>query len=160
MSLYKEPRDALVPWPSCSRSNPVRDPLPLASLLLASLTPCPPGLASATNTRVDSACKHIQQCRVSTDDMLQYTGAVKDMETLEREKYRYCIHKDECVIGIGRAWWPDDSRKRTNNAYPRVISNLGSVSPPARPRASCVRMTCGEGSFPAAEGRTRRCLST
>ena len=32
------------------------------------------------------------------------------------------------MIGIGRPWAPDMSRKRTNNAYPRVISNLGQLS--------------------------------
>lgn len=38
---------------------------------MSQLLPYQPSLASATNTRVDSACKHIQQCRVSTDDMMQ-----------------------------------------------------------------------------------------
>lgn len=51
-----------------------------------------------------------------------------DSETLQREKYRFCVHKDEPVIGIGRAWKTTHNRKRTNNAYPRVISNLGCVS--------------------------------
>lgn len=82
-----------------------------------------PSLASATNTRVDSACKHIQQCRVSTDDMLKYAG--DDVDEVRKNKYRYCIHKDELVLGIGRPWNPSMTRKRTNNAYPRVISSLG-----------------------------------
>lgn len=38
------------------------------------LLPFQPSLAQATNTRLDSACKHIQQCRVSTDDMMRFTG--------------------------------------------------------------------------------------
>ena len=82
-----------------------------------------PSLASATNTRVDSACKHIQQCRVSTDDMLKYAG--DDVDEVRKNKYRYCIHKDELVLGIGRPWNAAMTRKRTNNAYPRVISSLG-----------------------------------
>ena len=41
---------------------------------MSQLLPYQPSLASATNTRVDSACKHIQQCRVSTDDLLLYRG--------------------------------------------------------------------------------------
>lgn len=49
-------------------------------------------------------------------------------EELQRSKYRYCIHKDEFVVGIGRPWAQDSGRKRTNNAYPRVISNLGQLS--------------------------------
>ena len=45
---------------------------------MSQLMPFQPSLASATNTRVDSACKHIQQCRVSTDDLLQYTQPKND----------------------------------------------------------------------------------
>jgi hypothetical protein len=66
------------------------------------LLPFQPSLAQATNTRLDSACKHIQQCRVSTDDMLRFVR--EDAEELQRNKYRYCIHKDELVVGVGRPW--------------------------------------------------------
>ena len=69
-----------------------------------SLLPFQPSLAQATNTRIDSACKHIQQCRVSTDDMMRFTG--NDALELTRNKYRYCVHKDELVVGISRAWYP------------------------------------------------------
>lgn len=96
---------------------------------MTDLLPYQPSLASATNTRLDTSCRHHQQCRVSTDDMLAYTMPVKnDHEELQRNKYRYCIHKDEFVIGIGRPWVSAITRKRTNNAYPRVISNLGQLA--------------------------------
>ena len=62
---------------------------------MAQLLPYQPSLASATQTRVDSACKHIQQCRVSTDDLLALTNPRNDQEQLQREKYRFCVHKDE-----------------------------------------------------------------
>ncbi len=65
------------------------------------LLPFQPSLAQATNTRLDSACKHIQQCRVATDEMLNFVG---DIEEIQRNKYRYCIHKDELVVGLGRPW--------------------------------------------------------
>lgn len=68
------------------------------------LLPHQPSLAQATNTRVDSACKHIQQCRVSTDDMMRFVQ--DNSEELQRNKYRYCVHKDELVVGIGRPWSP------------------------------------------------------
>jgi hypothetical protein len=68
------------------------------------LLPFQPSLAQATNTRLDSACKHIQQCRVSTDDMTRFV--LEDNEELQRNKYRYCIHKDEMVVGVGRPWCP------------------------------------------------------
>jgi hypothetical protein len=95
---------------------------------MSDLLPYQPSLASATNTRLDTSCRHHQQCRVSTDDMLLYTETPMDQEELQRHKYRYCIHKDEFVIGLGRPWVTDKSRKRMNNAYPRVISNLGQLS--------------------------------
>ena len=97
-----------------------------------------PSLASATNTRVDSACKHIQQCRVSTDDMLYYAG--NDVDEVRKNKYRYCIHKDELVLGIGRAWVHNMTRKRTNNAYPRVISSLGQKAHAAEGSKSFIEM--------------------
>ena len=91
------------------------------------LLPFQPSLAQATNTRLDSACKHIQQCRVSTDDMMRYVK--EDAEELQRNKYRYCIHKDELVVGIGRPWDSGTVMKRVSNAaYPRVISNLGALN--------------------------------
>ena len=65
------------------------------------LLPFQPSLAQATNTRLDSACKHIQQCRIATDEMLSFVG---DVEEIQRNKYRYCIHKDELVVGLGRPW--------------------------------------------------------
>ena len=102
-----------------------------------SLLPFQPSLASATNTRLETAARHNQQCRVSTDDMLMYVG--HDQEELQRQKYRYCIHKDEFVVGIGRPWKPNASRKRTNNAYPRVISNLGAWNPAVDPGPDLIK---------------------
>jgi hypothetical protein len=91
------------------------------------LLPFQPSLAQGTNTRLDSACKHIQQCRVSTDDMMRFV--MEDGEELQRNKYRYCVHKDELVVGIGRPWDARTTVKRVaNSAYPRVISNLGCLA--------------------------------
>ena len=84
-----------------------------------------PSLASATSTRLDSACKHIQQCRVSYDHMLDFVGNASD---LERNKMQYCVHKDEMTVGVGRPWADDLVRKLPLNAYPRVISNLGNIA--------------------------------
>ena len=68
----------------------------------SSLLPFQPSLGQATNTRLDSACKHIQQCRISTDNMLRFVK--NDRDELERNLFRYCIHKDELVVGLGRPW--------------------------------------------------------
>lgn len=84
-----------------------------------------PSLATATSTRVDSACKHIQQCRVSYDHMLDFVGSSHE---LERNKMMYCVHKDELAVGVSRPWKDDVVRKLPLSAYPRVISNLGNIT--------------------------------
>lgn len=84
-----------------------------------------PSLASATSTSVDSACKHIQQCRVSYDHMLDFVGNAHE---LERNKMQYCVHKDEMAVGISRPWVGDLVRKLPPSAYPRIVSCLGDVT--------------------------------
>jgi len=88
------------------------------------LLPYQPSLASATNTRVDTAARHMQQCRVSTDDMMRLVN--NETEELLRNKFRYCVHKDELAVGVGRPWDPSVVKKM-NNAYPRILSNLGAL---------------------------------
>lgn len=90
------------------------------------LLPMQPSLGSATNTRVDSSKLHLQ-CRVSNEDMSYYTEPKNDQEDIKRNKYRYCIDKDELTIAVGRPWDVTVAHKKTNNAYPRVISNLGAM---------------------------------
>jgi hypothetical protein len=46
---------------------------------------------------------------------------------LTKNKYRYCVHKDELVVSVSRPWLTSEARKKMNNAYPRVISNLGMI---------------------------------
>jgi hypothetical protein len=84
-----------------------------------------PSLASATSTRVDSACKHIQQCRVSYDHMLDF---VENSHELERNKMQYCVHKDEMAVGVARPWMKERVRQLPISAYPRIISNLGDIT--------------------------------
>ena len=89
--------------------------------------PYQPSLATATNTRVETAARHMQQCRVSFDDMVMF---VQDQAIeLQRQKYRYCVHKDELVLGIGRPWSRGHAVRRStaNLAYPPVVSNLGDL---------------------------------
>lgn len=104
------------------------------------LLPYQPSLASATGTRVDSACKHHHQCRVSTDDLLKMTLPKNNVLELQRNKYRYCVHKDELVVAFGRPWSSDESRKVANNAYPRVTSNLGMWDGTTPESQVCIKM--------------------
>ena len=83
-----------------------------------------PSLASATGTLLDSACKHIQQCRVSYDHMLHF---VSNSDELEKREKDYCVHKDEMVVGVARPWKKTKTRQLPPSAYPRVVSNLGNI---------------------------------
>ena len=90
-----------------------------------------PSLPQSTSTHLDSACKHIQQCRVSQDHMTKFLHwhNAPDPDELIRNKYRYCVHKDELVLGVGKCWAKDGCDKKfQNNAYPRVVSNLGGLT--------------------------------
>ena len=86
-------------------------------------------LAGATSSRVDSASKHIQACRVSTEFFIQsLSGQVDNPQAeLENNKMKYCLHKDEFVIGLGRPMYGSSSIVTRKKAYPSVISNMGRM---------------------------------
>lgn len=79
-------------------------------------------LPAATGTRLDSGCKHIQQCRVSQDHLARL--ATDGQEGLRRHKLQFAVHKDELVLGVGKNW-NNAVPVNGNSAYPRVLSNLG-----------------------------------
>ena len=81
-------------------------------------------LGSATSTRLDSGCKDIQQCRVSQDHLTRLADGGADR--LKLRKYQYAVHKDELVLGVAGEWSLSPPL-HGNNAYPRVISNLGDA---------------------------------
>jgi hypothetical protein len=85
-------------------------------------------LASATNSRVDSASKHIVACRVNTDYMKMccHVGGNNEKE-LKANKMKYCMNKDEIVMGIGRPF-RQSSNINTMKAYPSVITTMGNTS--------------------------------
>ena len=86
-----------------------------------------PSLGNITGTNLDSACKHIQQCKVSFDHMILFSEGA---EELEKEKMKYCAHKDEVIVGIGRPWKKAKVRTLPPSAYPRIVSNLGNIAKP------------------------------
>lgn len=97
-----------------------------------------PSLASASSTRVDSACKHIQQCRVSYDHMLDFVGSAHE---LEKNKMQYCVHKDEMTVGVSRPWVKPLTRTLPPSAYPRIVSNLGNIANGVDPQYTlCMKM--------------------
>ena len=87
-----------------------------------------PSLASATSTRIDSGCKHIQQCRVSQDHMVKFARTGNHSgDDLLNNKYGYAVHKDEPVLALRECWY-DRDKTYGQNAYPRVVSNLGRMA--------------------------------
>lgn len=93
-------------------------------------------LASATSSRVDSASKHIQACKVNTDYMLSLVEGTCDNGSMElqQNKMKYCMHKDDVVIGIGRCKYGSSINQSTcrKKAYPSVVTTLGRMSDFAR----------------------------
>lgn len=90
-----------------------------------------PGLPMITGTRIDSAAKHQVACRVDFERMLSWVG--HDHLVLQREKMRYCMHKDDLVIGCSvpvRSNEPARANGR-NKAYPSVVVTLADMQPAA-----------------------------
>ena len=80
-------------------------------------------LGSATHTRVDSAAKHIRQCKIHERLMSLWYGD-PDHEAMHRQKNRYATVKDDLVLNVneslGKACTPTE-------AYPSVMSNFTSM---------------------------------
>jgi hypothetical protein len=81
-------------------------------------------LGSDTHTRVDSAAKHIRQCKIH--ERLMGMWSDKDAETMHRQKNTYATMKDELVLNVNeslsKAYTPSE-------AYPSVVSNFTSLHP-------------------------------
>ena len=79
-------------------------------------------LGSATHTRVDSAAKHIRQCKIH--ERLMGVWFDKDAEQMHRQKNTFATTKDELVLNVnemlGKACQPSE-------AYPSVVSNFTSL---------------------------------
>jgi len=82
-------------------------------------------LGSATHTRVDSAAKHIRQCKIDERRMRVWVGNT-DVEAMHRQKNKYATMKDDLVLNvnetIGKLCTPTE-------AYPSVMSNFTSIHP-------------------------------
>jgi hypothetical protein len=50
------------------------------------------------------------------------------MRELQVNKMKYCMHKDDIVIGLGRCLYADNINVSTKKAYPSVISTIGGTS--------------------------------
>jgi hypothetical protein len=86
-------------------------------------------LASATSTRVDSASKHIVPCKVGTDYMASLCADTSEnaMRELQVNKMKYCMHKDDLVIGLGRPMYGSSICNNRKKAYPSVIVTIAPM---------------------------------
>jgi hypothetical protein len=54
------------------------------------------------------------------------------MRELQINKMKYCMHKDDIVIGLGRPMFGSSINSSKKKAYPSVIVTLASMEPYAR----------------------------
>jgi hypothetical protein len=78
-----------------------------------------PSLASSTSSRIETAAKHMQQCRISYSHMYNFLNG--DDELLRKRKDLFCLHKDEVAVGVGDALLKN-SPSFSRSAYPLVVS--------------------------------------
>jgi hypothetical protein len=81
-------------------------------------------LGSATHTRVDSAAKHIRQCKIQ--EWLMGVWFDKDAESMHRQKNTYATMKDELVLNVNESL---GKACRPSEAYPSVVSNFTALLP-------------------------------
>lgn len=62
-----------------------------------------------------------------------------------RDKYKYCAHKDDLLMCVGSAMFPDVHAIPGKQAYPPVVSNLGDISAPEK------ALICLANAMPAGE---------
>jgi hypothetical protein len=81
-------------------------------------------LGSMTGTVVDSAAKHIRQCKVNTDIMSVW--ATCDQHAMHQNKYKYITHKDDLVLNVTQKIGRALSNKL--DVYPSVVSTFGDMN--------------------------------
>jgi hypothetical protein len=81
-------------------------------------------LGSSTHTRVDSAAKHIRQCKIHERLMLVWLGGSQGHEVMHRQKNMYATMKDDLVLNVNESLSPGYA---SSDAYPSVLSNFTSL---------------------------------
>lgn len=92
-------------------------------------------LASSTATAIESASKHNLQCRVATDIILQWVstqdgnnGVESAANIVKSNKMKYCMHKNDIVVGVRNGWKKDEIIGITNKAYPHVLTTYSGLT--------------------------------
>lgn len=84
----------------------------------------PVSLGSVTHTRVDSAAKHIRQCKINERLMLTLNNVTHDV--MHRNKNKHATMKDDLVLNVNESLGPITS---ATEAYPSVMSNFSGLHP-------------------------------
>lgn len=90
-----------------------------------------PSIANITSSRIESASKHHLAVRVDFEHMLSWVGY--DQTVLQKEKMKWCMHKDDMVIGCSRPVRQNEPARGSvrNKAYPSVVTTLAKMELPA-----------------------------
>lgn len=80
-------------------------------------------MGTMTGTLVDSAAKHIRQCKVNTDIMAVW--ATCDAQAIHQNRYKYITHKDDLVLNVTQKIGRSLSNKM--DVYPSVVSNFADI---------------------------------
>ena len=84
----------------------------------------PVSLGSVTHTRVDSAAKHIRQCKINERLMLNLNSLTHDV--MHRNKNKHATMKDDLVLNVNESLGPINT---ATDAYPSVMSNFSGLRP-------------------------------
>jgi hypothetical protein len=82
-------------------------------------------LGSSTHTRVDSAAKHIRQCKIHERLMQIWLNKTQGHEEMHRQKNKYATMKDDLVLNVNESLHPGFA---ASDAYPSVMSNFTSLN--------------------------------
>jgi len=97
-------------------------------------------LGTMTGTVVDSAAKHIRQCKVNTDLMGVWSSCTP--QELHQNKYKYITHKDDLVLNVTQKIGRALSNKV--DVYPSVVSTFADIDV----NAQCAMMWLYDSALP------------
>jgi hypothetical protein len=80
-------------------------------------------IGTMTGTVVDSAAKHIRQCKVNTDLMGVWSSC--NPQELHHNRYKYITHKDDLVLNVTQKIGRALSNKV--DVYPSVVSTFADI---------------------------------
>lgn len=88
-------------------------------------------LASATQSRVESASKHIVPCKMNYDYMsdVMPDDRSANVKRMTQDHMRYSLNKDDLAIGLGRQAFPNQrGHAAKHSAHPSVVACFTDTS--------------------------------